>query len=202
MGEDRHVRFTVEAGGVRARAVAFGTAGKIPCDADGPVDATFRLEINEWNGAVEPRLVLRCARPSAPAPIDGRGRGPCRSTPRSPSSTRRSIRVRGAAPAGDARDRRGGGIAGTITRSSPAASRCSSSRADAARRARHLDGRLGGFALTSHAALERDPRARGALRPRRRARPAARRRPGAAAPGPVVHLAWGARGSRLRAVDP
>jgi single-stranded-DNA-specific exonuclease len=69
MGEGKHVRFTVESGGVRARAVAFGTAGRIPCDVDGPVDATFSLEVNEWNGAVEPRLVLRHARPSAPPPI-------------------------------------------------------------------------------------------------------------------------------------
>ena len=70
MGERKHVRFTVEAGGVRAKAVAFGTAGKIPCDADGPVDASFCLELNEWDGRVEPRLVLRHARPAEPAPIE------------------------------------------------------------------------------------------------------------------------------------
>ena len=64
MGENRHVRFTVEAGGVRAKAVAFGTAGKIPCDADGPVDATFCLELNEWNGTrrAPPRPAPRPAR--------------------------------------------------------------------------------------------------------------------------------------------
>ncbi len=66
MGEGKHARFSVEAGGMRAGAVAFGVS-KVDCD--GPLDATFSLELNEFNGAVEPRLVLRHARPCAPAPI-------------------------------------------------------------------------------------------------------------------------------------
>jgi len=67
MGEGRHARFTVHAGGVRARAVAFGTGGRLPLpsaaegDAPGAVQATFTLEVNEWNGVSEPRLVLRRA---------------------------------------------------------------------------------------------------------------------------------------------
>ena len=80
MGEGKHARFTVHAGNVRARAVAFGTGGRLPLaeTAQGsgqpsPVQATFTLEINEWNGVSEPRLVLRRAQaltpPSAaPAP--------------------------------------------------------------------------------------------------------------------------------------
>ena len=68
MGEGRHVRFTVQAGGARARAVAFGNGGRLPV-ADGArgnlVDATFTLEVNEWNGVSEPRLVLRQMRPAA-----------------------------------------------------------------------------------------------------------------------------------------
>jgi single-stranded-DNA-specific exonuclease len=71
MGEGRHVRFTVRSGGRTARAVGFGTGGRIPCETSGPVDATFALEVNEYNGAVEPRLVLRHAAPCAPAtPIE------------------------------------------------------------------------------------------------------------------------------------
>ncbi len=66
MGEGKHARFSVEAGGMRAGAVAFGVT-KVDCD--GPLDATFSLELNEFNGSVEPRLVLRHARPCAPAPI-------------------------------------------------------------------------------------------------------------------------------------
>jgi single-stranded-DNA-specific exonuclease len=69
MGEGKHVRFTVEAGGARARAVAFGR-GALPEGAEeGCLDATFGLELNEWNGTVEPRLVLRQALPCLGGPI-------------------------------------------------------------------------------------------------------------------------------------
>jgi single-stranded-DNA-specific exonuclease len=64
MGEGRHLRFTVLAGdGVRARAVAFGNGGRLPVAEDTPADATFTLEVNEWKGVSEPRLVLRHAQP-------------------------------------------------------------------------------------------------------------------------------------------
>ena len=63
MGEGKHVRFTVESRGARARAVAFGTGGRLPVDDGAPAEATFTLEVNEWNGVTEPRLVLRQARP-------------------------------------------------------------------------------------------------------------------------------------------
>jgi single-stranded-DNA-specific exonuclease len=69
MGEGKHVRFTVESHGARARAVAFGTGGRLPVDDGARAEATFTLEINEWNGVSEPRLVLRQARAAAePAP--------------------------------------------------------------------------------------------------------------------------------------
>ncbi|MGH2872722.1 MAG: single-stranded-DNA-specific exonuclease RecJ, partial [Solirubrobacteraceae bacterium] len=61
MGEGRHARFTVNSGGVRARAVAFGCEGRVGDGPELPHDATFRLERNCFNGAVEPRLVLRHA---------------------------------------------------------------------------------------------------------------------------------------------
>ena len=70
MGEDKHVRFSVTAGGARSRAVAFGNGARLPVPAGVPVDATFRLECNEWGGMTEPRLVLRSARPCAPEPIE------------------------------------------------------------------------------------------------------------------------------------
>jgi single-stranded-DNA-specific exonuclease len=68
MGEGKHARFTVHSRGARARAVAFGTGGRLPVDDGAPVEATFTLEVNEWNGVSEPRLVLRRARP-APVPL-------------------------------------------------------------------------------------------------------------------------------------
>jgi single-stranded-DNA-specific exonuclease len=66
MGEGKHVRFTIESDGVRARAVAFGNEGKLDVSEGEQVDVTFALEINEWNGVSEPRLVLRQAQAAEP----------------------------------------------------------------------------------------------------------------------------------------
>ncbi len=86
MGEGKHVRFTVHSRGARARAVAFRTP-RLPVPAGEPAEATFGLEVNEWNGITEPRLVLRRARAAqatAPAPA-----------PQSPAELReRSVAVR------------------------------------------------------------------------------------------------------------
>ena len=62
MGEGRHVRFTVSSGGVRSRAVGFGIgAATAPVlrDSGARHDLAARLEANEWQGSVEPRLVIR-----------------------------------------------------------------------------------------------------------------------------------------------
>jgi single-stranded-DNA-specific exonuclease len=67
IGEGKHVRFTVESRGASARAVAFGTGGRLPVKDGAPAQATFTLEINEWNGVSEPRLVLRQALPGPSA---------------------------------------------------------------------------------------------------------------------------------------
>jgi single-stranded-DNA-specific exonuclease len=70
MGEaGQHVRFNVNSGGVRANAVAFSCDGRI-AGADGkPIDASFKLERNVWNGVVEPRLVLQRGVPCEPREI-------------------------------------------------------------------------------------------------------------------------------------
>jgi single-stranded-DNA-specific exonuclease len=65
MGEGRHVRFMVLADGARARAVAFGLGTSLPVGDGKPADATFALEVNEWGGVSEPRLVLRHAQPAS-----------------------------------------------------------------------------------------------------------------------------------------
>ena len=57
MGEGRHSRFSLHSGGHRALAVAFGRSS-LP-EGEAPVDAAVGLEVNYWNGSVEPRLVLR-----------------------------------------------------------------------------------------------------------------------------------------------
>jgi single-stranded-DNA-specific exonuclease len=71
MGEGKHARFTVESHGARARAVAFGGGGALPVPDGEPAQATFTLEVNEWNGVSEPRLVLRRAMPAASSAIVG-----------------------------------------------------------------------------------------------------------------------------------
>jgi single-stranded-DNA-specific exonuclease len=77
MGEGKHVRFTVRSRGARARAVAFGNGGRLPVRDGVPVQATFTLEVNEWNGVSEPRLVLRRALPAPePAREPARAREP------------------------------------------------------------------------------------------------------------------------------
>jgi len=59
MGEEgKHARFSLHSGGHRALGVAFGRSS-LGVEEDEPVDATVRLEVNHWNGAVEPRVVLR-----------------------------------------------------------------------------------------------------------------------------------------------
>jgi single-stranded-DNA-specific exonuclease len=65
MGEGKHARFTLESGDTHARAVAFGNGCRLGVEEGEAADATFALEINEWNGVSEPRLVLRHAQPAA-----------------------------------------------------------------------------------------------------------------------------------------
>ncbi|MEY2512907.1 MAG: single-stranded-DNA-specific exonuclease [bacterium] len=186
MGEGKHARFSVQSGGVRAGAVAFGVS-KVDCDT--PLDATFSLELNEFNGSVEPRLVLRAARPPAPAPITIVGE-PQDYLGAVLGELDRSLES-APPPAPDItpiRDRCGGGIAGTIGALVAGGERVLVVAADAHRRARHLAPILGGFELCSHEALERDPALAGPgtqvvlLDP-----PAGPLR----AYGAMTHLAWG-----------
>jgi len=237
MGEGKHVRFTVGSGGVRARAVAFGMS-KVDCEQ--PVDATFSLELNEYHGSVEPRLVLRDARPCHPPPIKVVGEpenyldavleevaGPLDEVIRAREDGPRAVdevppardevssgldevarplddvtnvrdevaRASSLAPVRPAiRERRGGGIAGTIAALVATGETVLVVGADAALRARHLAPILGGFQLCSHDALERDPSL---------ARPDAHvvlLDPPAGpvrAYGRVTHLAWGPDELRL-----
>jgi single-stranded-DNA-specific exonuclease len=60
MGDGKHARFSVESGSARALGVAFGSTDRSLSSLDGaPVDLAVRLEVNQWNGAVEPRVVLK-----------------------------------------------------------------------------------------------------------------------------------------------
>jgi single-stranded-DNA-specific exonuclease len=65
MGEDKqHARLTISSGGARARTVAFRTTATALAKAgESPHHVAVALEVNEWNGTVEPRLILKAVCP-------------------------------------------------------------------------------------------------------------------------------------------
>jgi single-stranded-DNA-specific exonuclease len=162
MGEGRHARFSVTSAGVRARAVAFGCDGRVSDTPGVPLDATFRLERNVFNGAVEPRLVLRhsqrCA-PDAIALVD-RGAGyldaalaevdavldtsPLPAAAAGAGPGRAVVDCRGHSPLAVLVDAVAGG--------GPVLALC----ADVARRLPGLGERVGGFTLAAYGELEAD----------------------------------------------
>ena len=205
MGEGRHVAFSLAAGGARSRCVAFGAGSRLPAPPGEPVDAAVRLEANRYNGTTEPRLILRCAQPAAAEADrrdrrarrwrDGRARG-ARPRPHRgaggetrPGELAADGRSPGAAPGRGLDDRRPCHATRTAARSkasaspdssatsSPPASRCSSSPPTRRTARGRCSGRVGGFAVTSWAALEDDPGLAGGVPARRRAGPARARPP-------------------------
>jgi single-stranded-DNA-specific exonuclease len=164
MGEGgRHARFTVTSGGARARAVAFGCDGRVADGPDQPLDATFRLERNAYNGAVEPRLVLRQAQPCAPAPIElldapGDYLGAVLAELEAEAMFA-SAAGDGASPVPGRTviDRRGHSplavLVDAVATGAPVLAVC----ADVPRRLEGLRARVGGFVLSSYGELERQP---------------------------------------------
>jgi single-stranded-DNA-specific exonuclease len=164
LAEGRHVAFTLHAGGARSRGVQFGAGNRLPAAPGEPVDVAVRLEANRWNGAVEPRLVLRHARPAGTAPIYVLGEpdfveGVERELARELAG--HGLMSRGIDDAHEvvpgARDARGTGIAGLLADLVASGEPALAVVAHAPYRARALRGRLGGFAVCSWAALDDDP---------------------------------------------
>jgi single-stranded-DNA-specific exonuclease len=69
LADGKHARFNVASGGSLAGAVSFGCGGKVPYADGTPLNASFRLERNCWQGRVEPRLILKHAQPIEAPPI-------------------------------------------------------------------------------------------------------------------------------------
>jgi single-stranded-DNA-specific exonuclease len=165
-GEARsdHARFSVSSGRGRAQAVAFGAGGRLPVQAGVPVDAAFRLERNEWQGVVEPRLVLRSVAACDPGAVTIVGE-PADYLEHAFAELDLDPNGDAPAPAGpqrQVRDRRGRGIAATITELVAGCEPTLVVCASATERSEHLRGRLGGFDLASYGALQRDPALQGA----------------------------------------
>lgn len=158
LGDGSHLSFSVSSGGTRARAVAFRCGGRLAGGDGEPVDATFRLERNEWRGTVEPRLVLRHAQPCAPPAIEVVGEPAdyleavfaeldvALDAAPEPLPGRRGII-----------DRRGESPLAVLADALAAGAGVLAVCADVPRRLPGLSTRIGGFALVSHAALERAP---------------------------------------------
>ena len=175
MGEGRHVAFTLHAGGARSRCVQFGAGTRLPATGDELVDAAVRLEANRWNGAIEPRLVLRHARPAGTGTIDVLGEpafteGIEAELARDLAALARDsddavaggrlgspVAAHNHVAGSGARDARGTGIAGLLADLVAAGEPVLAIVAHAPHRARALRGRVGGFAICSWAALEDAP---------------------------------------------
>jgi single-stranded-DNA-specific exonuclease len=164
MGDGKHARFSVSSGGARARAVAFGCEGRLGVDPGEPADASFRLERNVWNGAVEPRLVLRHARRCQPPPITVLGEpedflgcalaeldAVLEPAPPDITCEREILDRRGESPLAVLHD--------ALAAGGPVLAVC----ADVARRLAGISTRIGGFTLASYQALEADPGAAAAF---------------------------------------
>ncbi len=161
MGEGRHARFSVISGGARARAVAFGCEDRLEADHGRPADATFKLERNVWNGAVEARLVLRHARPCAPQAIEvlGEPGGYLQGVLgelQAPLERAEEQRVAND-PARTLLDRRGESPLAVLVDAVAAGDGVLAVCADVPRRLAGLRERAGGFALICYHALERTP---------------------------------------------
>jgi single-stranded-DNA-specific exonuclease len=178
MGEGRHMSCALHAGGARSRAVRFGAGTRLPAEPGEPIDAAVRLEANRYNGMVEPRVVLRHARPAQPAEITVIGEpesfaaGLLAEIDRNLENGGFPLGGAVAAPQPDLfgavesvsrdsrrtlRDRRHGGIAGLLADLAATGEPVLAVAAHAPHRARAMQARIGGFAVCSWAALEDAP---------------------------------------------
>jgi single-stranded-DNA-specific exonuclease len=74
--EGKHSRFQLESGAGRAVGVAFGMNGEITRREDQALDLSIELEVDRWNGAEQPRVVVRELYPLERAQTEPAGR-PC-----------------------------------------------------------------------------------------------------------------------------
>src|SRR6185503_11680218 len=136
-----------------------GAGTRLPAEPDQPIDAAVRLEVNRWNGSVEPRLVIRHCRPTRPAPIDVIGEPEF--TAGVLVETKRDLTAAEHLPvvlqAKNVSDRRGSGIAGLLADLVASGEPVLAIVAHAPYRARTLERRIGGFAVCSWAALADAP---------------------------------------------
>ncbi len=75
--EGKHSRFQLESGAGRALGVAFGMNGEVSRREDQALDLSIELEVDRWNGAEQPRVVVRELYPLTDSADAEAARGPC-----------------------------------------------------------------------------------------------------------------------------
>jgi single-stranded-DNA-specific exonuclease len=75
--EGKHSRFQLESGAGRAAGVAFGMNGEITRREDQALDLSVELEVDRWNGAEQPRVIVRELYPLDGAAQGDPERSPC-----------------------------------------------------------------------------------------------------------------------------
>jgi single-stranded-DNA-specific exonuclease len=172
--EDEHAALTLTSGGARTRLVAFRSAPESlrGCLAQ-PHEVAARLELNEWNGVVEPRLVLRALCESEPGECEviGEGNGALWDVVERERVPRLTVVAEGDRGERELLDRRGEGFAGTVGDLVSRGERVLVVCADVSRRRRAIEELLGGLgrslrgaaadserlALVAWSSLERGP---------------------------------------------
>ena len=163
MGEEgQHCRFTLSSGGTRAGGVAFRTAARSISECgDGLRDAAVTLELNRWNGTVEPRVVLRALCPVEPGACEVVGETDdfWASFEAALAAPERPVAAPDTPGARELCDRRGEGFAGVVGDLLSSGDSVLIVCADVARRRTSLERVLGppGATLVSWSSLAADP---------------------------------------------
>ncbi len=162
MGEERqHARFTLVSAGIRARGVAFGATQKSLAAGEAR-HVAVRLESNRWNGAVEPRVVLRALCPPEPGSLRELGEDrPFWQRVRA-ELERDPDGAHAPAGSGSVTDRRGAGFAGVAGDLLSSGESVLVAVADVPRRRASLEALVagmaeGGLAVVSWSGLEAEP---------------------------------------------
>ena len=153
-----HAALTLTSGGARARVVAFGTTpGSLRGCGDLPHDVAARLELNEWNGAVEPRLALRglAASEGGEIAVLGEEAAFWDIVERELTVTRLAASPAPTAEPRSLVDRRGQGFAGTVGDAISSGQSVLVVCADTARRRGSIEDLVGGLATALRTGFER-----------------------------------------------
>ncbi len=156
IGDGKHLRCTVNSGGLRVGAVAFGTS-RLPEGADKALDVVGSLELNRWRGAEDLQFVISGAFPPAGAiKFAGRPENDLEALQAALVATPLAGTTTPNEGHRELLDRRGVGVAGALGALVASGQSVLVVSASEQRRRAQLSGRIGGFELTSWPLLRAD----------------------------------------------